>query len=161
MPHDIDPFQALVLAVVQGVTELFPLSSRGPAVILPHLFRWTIDQNSDTFLPFLVMLHVGTALALLICFWRDWWILLASLLPGDGPGGAAGLGKVESRRALFLLVLGTDPAGGVALVLPSKLAAPLFHLLRLPPFFVLYLGPPCLGARPPRPPGCTPQAPLN
>ena len=73
-----DLFQAIVLAVVQGVTELFPVSSLGHAVILPHLFGWDVDQNAPTFLPFLVMLHVGTALALLIYFWRDWWLLLSS-----------------------------------------------------------------------------------
>ncbi|TMF01083.1 MAG: undecaprenyl-diphosphatase, partial [Chloroflexi bacterium] len=72
-----DLFQAIVLAVVQGVTELFPVSSLGHAVILPHLFGWDVDQNAPTFLPFLVMLHVGTALALLIYFWRDWWLLLS------------------------------------------------------------------------------------
>src|SRR6266851_2328113 len=118
MPNDIDLFQALVLAVVQGVTELFPVSSLGHAVILPHLFRWSIDQNSDTFLPFLVALHVGTALALLIYFWRDWWILLSSLLPGDG---AQAEGKAEARRVFLLLVLGTIPAGVLGLIFRSRL----------------------------------------
>ena len=73
-------YQAIVLAVIQGVTELFPVSSLGHAVVLPHLFGWSIDQEGDTFLPFLVLLHVGTALALLIYFWRDWWLLLSSLI---------------------------------------------------------------------------------
>src|SRR5258708_20011995 len=118
MPNDIDPFQAIVLAVVQGVTELFPVSSLGHAVILPHLFRWSIDQNSDTFLPFLVALHVGTALALLIYFWRDWWILFSSLLPGDG---AQRESKIEAQRVLVLLVLGTIPAGVLGLVFRSRL----------------------------------------
>ncbi len=118
MPNDIDLFQALVLAVVQGITELFPVSSLGHAVILPHLFRWSIDQNSDTFLPFLVALHVGTALALLIYFWRDWWILLSSLLPGDGPQAE---GKAEARRVLILLILGTIPAGLLGLIFRSRL----------------------------------------
>src|SRR5437773_768741 len=103
MPNDIDLFQALVLAVVQGVTELFPVSSLGHAVILPHLFRWSIDQNSDTFLPFLVALHVGTALSLLVYFCRDWWILLSSLRPGDG----AHAGKADARRVLLLVSPGT------------------------------------------------------
>src|SRR5439155_4129820 len=120
MPTDMDLFQALVLAVVQGVTELFPVSSLGHAVILPHLFRWTIDQNSDTFLPFLVMLHVGTALALLIYFWRDWWILLSSLLPGDGPDIEGSRTKVEARRVLLLLILGTIPAGLLGLVFRTR-----------------------------------------
>src|SRR5213594_1182831 len=100
MPNDLDLFEALVLAVVQGVTELFPVSSLGHAVILPHLFRWTIDQSSDTFLPFLVALHVGTALALLIYFWRDWWLLLTSLFDRRADGA-----KREQRHVLLLLVL--------------------------------------------------------
>src|ERR1700737_5187124 len=107
---DINLFQAIVIAVVQGVTELFPVSSLGHAVILPHLLGWNIDQESPTFLPFLVALHVGTALALLIYFWREWWILLGSLLPGDGGHAEAARAKLEARRLLFLLVLGTIPA---------------------------------------------------
>src|SRR5258708_17888169 len=122
MPNDLDLFQALVLAVVQGVTELFPVSSLGHAVILPHLFRWSIDQNSESFLPFLVALHVGTALALLIYFWRDWWMLLSSLLPG-----AAGDARNESRHVLLLLVLGTIPACILGLFFRKGLGAPFPH----------------------------------
>src|SRR3981081_2449908 len=99
---DIDLVQAILLAIVQGVTELFPVSSLGHAVVLPHLFGWNIDQESPTFLPFLVMLHVGTALALLIYFWRDWWQLLSSLLPGDGLRAE---GKSEARRVRILVLL--------------------------------------------------------
>src|SRR5438128_12439753 len=98
MPNgDINLFQAIVIAVVQGVTELFPVSSLGHAVVLPHLFGWDIDQDSPTFLPFLVLLHVGTALALLVYFWRDWWLLLSSLLPG--PETTA---RSEAHRLLWL-----------------------------------------------------------
>src|SRR6202171_1716649 len=112
MPNgDINLFQAIVIAVVQGVTELFPVSSLGHAVILPHLLGWDIAQDSPTFLPFLVMLHVGTALALLLYFWRDWVLLLSSLLPGE-----AGEARTESRHVLLLLVLGTIPAGILGLI---------------------------------------------
>jgi undecaprenyl-diphosphatase len=118
MPNgDLNLFQAIVLAVVQGVTELFPVSSLGHAVILPHLLGWDIAQDSPTFLPFLVMLHVGTALALLIYFWRDWWLLLSSLLPG-----ATGHARTESRHVLLLLVLGTIPAGILGLIFRNGLA---------------------------------------
>jgi undecaprenyl-diphosphatase len=113
-----DIFQAIVIAVVQGVTELFPVSSLGHAVILPHLLGWNIAQDDPTFLPFLVMLHVGTALALLIYFWRDWWLLLSSLLPG-----AAGDARTESRHVLLLLVLGTIPAGILGLIFRKGLGA--------------------------------------
>jgi undecaprenyl-diphosphatase len=123
MPNDLNLFQAIVLAVVQGVTELFPVSSLGHAVVLPHLLRWNIDQESPTFLPFLVALHVGTALALLIYFWRDWWILLTSLLPGDGAHADGDLARLEARRLLFLLVLGTIPAGLLGLIFRHRLTA--------------------------------------
>ena len=95
--------QAVLLAAFQGVTELFPVSSLGHAVILPALLGWHIDQNSPRFLPFLVVLHVGTAAALLVYFWRDWWSLLVAL---SGRGAAI----AERRHLVVLLVLGTLPA---------------------------------------------------
>lgn len=95
--------QAIVFAVVQGVSELFPVSSLGHAVVLPALLGWHIDQDSPHFLPFLVVLHVGTATALLIYFWREWWGLLTALL---GRGEAVS----EGRRLIALLVIGTLPA---------------------------------------------------
>ena len=61
-------FQALVTAILQGITELFPVSSLGHAVVLPALLGWQIDQQSPSFLPFLVVLHLGTAAALLVYF---------------------------------------------------------------------------------------------
>jgi undecaprenyl-diphosphatase len=129
-----DLFQAIVLAVIQGVTELFPVSSLGHAVILPHLFGWTIDQSAPTFLPFLVMLHVGTALALLLYFWRDWWLLLSSLFVRDADGARA-----ESRRVLLLLVLGTIPAGLVGLIFRNGLAG-LFADFRIAAVFLILNG---------------------
>jgi undecaprenyl-diphosphatase len=68
--------QAIVIALVQGATELFPVSSLGHAVVLPALLNWHIDQRAPSFLPFLVMLHLGTATALVLYFWRDWWTLV-------------------------------------------------------------------------------------
>jgi undecaprenyl-diphosphatase len=129
-----DLFQAIVLAVVQGVTELFPVSSLGHAVILPHLFGWNIDQSSPTFLPFLVLLHVGTALALLIYFWRDWWLLLSSLLDRRADGA-----RSEQRHVLLLLVLGTIPAGLVGLIFRSRLTE-LFADFRIAAVFLILNG---------------------
>ncbi len=102
--------QAILLAALQGVTELFPVSSLGHAVILPRLLGWQIDQHSPAFLPFLVMLHLGTAAALLLYFWRDWVEILAGIL-GQGSGVA------ESRRLLMLLVAGTLPAAVIGFLL--------------------------------------------
>jgi len=98
-------FQAIVIAVLQGVTELFPVSSLGHAVLMPPVFGWDIDQHSPHFLPFLVVLHLGTAVALLAYFWRDWIdLLLAVLGRGDAEKRAADL------RLLLLLVIATIPA---------------------------------------------------
>jgi undecaprenyl-diphosphatase len=101
----MDSVQALIIAIVQGATELFPVSSLGHAVILPAVLTWNLDEASAAFLPFLVMLHVGTAVALLGYFWRDWLALVLGVL---------GLSKAhtnkESRRVFVLLVIATIPA---------------------------------------------------
>lgn len=108
--------QALLLALVQGLTELFPVSSLGHAVIVPALLHWSLDERGLTFLPFLVMLHVGTAAALLCFFWRDWLAL------GLGAVGAADAAHVrESRHIIWLIVMATIPAVVVGFVLESFL----------------------------------------
>ncbi len=56
----------IIISILQGISELFPVSSLGHAVLLPRILRWSIDQKSESWLAFLVALHVGTAIALLI-----------------------------------------------------------------------------------------------
>ena len=109
--------QALLMAVLQGLTELFPISSLGHAVVIPHLTGWSIDRDSPTFLPFLVTLHLGTAIALCLYFRADWWALLSSLVSRSDDGPAR-----EQRSLLFRLVLGTIPAGLLGLLLEKRLA---------------------------------------
>jgi undecaprenyl-diphosphatase len=99
--------QAIFFAIMQGVTELFPVSSLGHAVVLPAVLGWHIDQDSARFLPFLVVLHVGTATALLVYFWRDWLSLAMATL---GRGGMTSRTIAEHRHLIVLLVLGTLPA---------------------------------------------------
>jgi undecaprenyl-diphosphatase len=96
---------AVVIALMQGVTELFPVSSLGHAVLLPKLLGWSIDQHSPEFLPFLVVLHLGTATALLLYFWRD-WLGLALAFFGQGPVAE----RKAQWRLLWLIVLATIPA---------------------------------------------------
>jgi undecaprenyl-diphosphatase len=117
--------QAIVFAVFQGVTELFPVSSLGHAVILPALLGWHIDQESPRFLPFLVVLHVGTAAALFIYFWREWFSLALAAL---GRGGATARTIDENRHLIALIVLGTLPA----VVLGFVFEKPLRHLFGSP-----------------------------
>ena len=75
--------QAIILGAVQGITELFPVSSLGHSVILPSILGWKINQGADFFLIFLVATHFATALVLFIYFWKDWkriiWGLLRSI----------------------------------------------------------------------------------
>ena len=106
--------QALVMAVLQGVTELFPVSSLGHAVIVPGVLTWPIDPRGPGFLPFLVILHLGTATALLLFFWRDWIGLLLALIGRGDPSARPGM-----RRLLLLLVIGTIPAALAGFLLNS------------------------------------------
>ena len=71
--------QAIVLGLLQGVTELFPVSSLGHSVILPSLLGWDIHQNDKYFLTFLVATHLATAIVLFIFFWRDWMRIFRGL----------------------------------------------------------------------------------
>jgi undecaprenyl-diphosphatase len=115
----ISYFQAIVLGVIQGIAEPFPISSLGHAVVLPHLFGWKIHQNAKYFLTFLVGLHVGTALMLIAIFFKDWVKIIGGLLrsivrrkiPED---------DVYARLG-WLLVLGTIPAGIIGLALEKPL----------------------------------------
>jgi undecaprenyl-diphosphatase len=108
----VSALQAIVIAILQGATELFPVSSLGHAVVLPALLHWPLDQRSPEFLPFLVMLHLGTAIALLLYFWRDWWSLATGVLGLASPRQIG-----ESRRVFVLIVIATIPAVVVGFLL--------------------------------------------
>lgn len=111
-------FQSIVLGLLQGVSELFPISSLGHSVIFPALFGWTdlvraqSATNGSFFLAYVVALHVATALALLAFFWRDWVEIVS------------GFFRTLSRRRIdtpeerlaWLLVVATIPAGIMGLV---------------------------------------------
>jgi undecaprenyl-diphosphatase len=101
----MNALQAVLIAILQGATELFPVSSLGHAVLLPALMKSGINQNSPEFLPFLVFLHLGTAVALLAYFWRDWWMLFLGVM-----GLAEEILVQESRRVFRLIVIATIPA---------------------------------------------------
>jgi undecaprenyl-diphosphatase len=109
-------FQIVVTALLQGITEMFPVSSVGHAVILPYLAGWTNISESDQFLPFVVMLHLGTAIALLWYFRRDWIEFIASLSRG-GQGGPL----AQQRRTLLLIIVATIPAALIGKLFEHKL----------------------------------------
>ena len=97
--------QAYFIAILQGATELFPISSLGHAVVVPALLGWSLDQRAPQYLPFLVLLHTGTATALTAYFWRDWTGLLLGVIGQGGPVRVR-----EARRMTLLIVVATIPA---------------------------------------------------
>lgn len=112
-------FQAIVLGVIQGISEPFPISSLGHAVVLPHLFGWNIHQNAKYFLTFVVGVHVGTALMLIAIFFRDWVKIVAGLLRSIRDRR---IGDDVYARLGWLLVIGTIPAGIIGLALQKPIS---------------------------------------
>jgi undecaprenyl-diphosphatase len=115
----ISYFHAAVLGLLQGVSELFPVSSLGHTVILPKLFGWNIHQNAPYFLTFLVALHLATALVLLAFFWRD-WVRIVKGLGRSLRDREIAPDDVDAKLG-WLLVVGTIPAGILGLTLQNKL----------------------------------------
>jgi undecaprenyl-diphosphatase len=122
--------QALITAILQGLTELFPVSSLGHAVILPRLLNWGFSESDPSFLPFLVVLHLGTAAALLVYFWRDWAQIVGAFF---GAGGAKE--RRERWRLLWLIVLATIPA----VIVGAALEKFLRHLFGSPEIAAAFL----------------------
>ena len=81
--------QTILLAIVQGISELFPISSVAHAVLTPWAFGWTLTPEflKVHFLPVVVLLHLGTAVALLLYFRKDWIAYACSLLGGKDHTG--------------------------------------------------------------------------
>jgi undecaprenyl-diphosphatase len=115
--HPITYFQAVVLGLLQGVSELFPVSSLGHTVILPGLLGWNIHQNASYFLTFLVALHLATALVLLGFFWEDW----VRILKGLGRSLRDREITDSDARLGWLLVVATIPAGILGLTFQDSL----------------------------------------
>jgi undecaprenyl-diphosphatase len=117
----ISYFQSIVLGVIQGIAEPFPISSLGHSVVLPHVFGWNIHQNDDYFLAFLVATHCATALVLFIFFWEDWKRILSGLWRSIRSGGRVDPDDPDAKLG-WLLVVGTIPAGilGFALEHPLR-----------------------------------------
>lgn len=98
----------MFLAVLQGVSELFPISSLGHTVLIPALLHWPVDESSESFLAFVVVLHLGTALALLT-FYRAEWVRIVKALVGSIVRGR--LSGARDEHLGWLLVVGTIPVG--------------------------------------------------
>lgn len=124
-------FQAIVLGVLQGVTELFPISSLGHTVIFPHLFGWNNivawqSEPESPWLAFVVMLHVGSAVGLLIYFWRDWIAIIGAFFRTVSKRRV----ETPNERLAWLIIVATIPVGILGLLLEhpirDALAKPLY-----------------------------------
>jgi undecaprenyl-diphosphatase len=114
--------QAIVLGLLQGVTELFPVSSLGHTVILPKLLGWNEvvaaqSAKESFFLAFLVGLHVATALALVAFYWRTWVEIVRAVLITLGTRRI----ETSTQRLGWLLIVATIPAGAVGVVFEHPL----------------------------------------
>jgi undecaprenyl-diphosphatase len=111
--------EAIVIGGLQGVTELFPVSSLGHSVLLPALIggRWASDLNvsapESPYLAFIVGLHVATAIALLIFFWRDWIRIIGGFITSLRYRRV----QTDDERLAWMIIIGTVPVGLAGLAL--------------------------------------------
>lgn len=133
----ISLLQAIILGLIQGFTELFPISSLGHSVILPQLLGWNIHQNDSYFLTFLVATHLATALVLLGFFWSDW----AKIVQGLFRSFLAREIKRDDTYARlgWLLLAGSLPAGVLGLVFEQSLRK-VFASAQTAAFFLMMNG---------------------
>jgi len=107
------------MGLLQGASELFPVSSLGHAVLVPSLLRWSFKQSDPLFVPFLVLLHLGTATALLILY-RDQWV---AIVRGFFTAAFAGRIRNDNERLAMLLLAGTIPAAVLGVFLENRIKA--------------------------------------
>src|SRR5258706_686635 len=112
-------FQAIVLGALQGISELFPISSLGHSVIFPELVGWNLDQKAPYFLTFLVATHFATAIVLFLFFRKDWIRIIKGVIRS--------LKEREIRsddtdaKLGWLLIIGTIPAGILGLLFEESI----------------------------------------
>ena len=107
--------QALLLALLQGISELFPISSLGHTILVPAVLQWkNVDRSAPSFLAFVVVLHLGTAIALILFYRAKWWAIARSMTRSVIRGS---LSDDRDERTGWLLVLGTIPVGILGVVL--------------------------------------------
>jgi undecaprenyl-diphosphatase len=109
--------QALFMGLLQGATELFPVSSLGHAVLIPSLLHWSFRQSDPSFVPFLVLLHLGTASALLFIYRSEWVAIIKGFF------AAAVRGRIETQpeRLAMLLMVGTIPGATLGVYFEHQL----------------------------------------
>jgi undecaprenyl-diphosphatase len=130
-------FQAILLGLLQGFSELFPISSLGHSVILPQLLGWDIHQNDEYFITFLIATHLATAIVLFIFFFRDWMRIFAGMWRSLAERRIAP--ENHDAKLGWLLVVGTVPAGLLGLLFQDSLRT-VFASAQSAAFFLMLNG---------------------
>ena len=110
--------EAAVVGLVQGVTEMFPVSSLGHNVLIPAIIggSWARDLSvaspESPYLAFVVGLHVATAIALIIYFWRDWVRIVGGFFTSIRDRGV----RTVDQKLAWMIILATIPVGLVGLL---------------------------------------------
>ncbi len=115
--------RVIILALLQGVTELFPVSSLGHTVIIPAFLGWWKLTTSGTFLPIVTVLHLGTTVALLLFYWRDWVALIRAFFKTVF---ARRLDADPQGKTIWLIIVATIPIGITGLLLQKPIEALFF-----------------------------------
>jgi undecaprenyl-diphosphatase len=130
-------FQAILLGLLQGFSELFPISSLGHSVILPQLLGWNIHQNDAYFITFLIATHLATAIVLFIFFFQDWMRIFAGMWRSLADRQIAP--ENHDAKLGWLLVVGTVPAGLLGLLFQDSLRT-VFASAQSAAFFLMLNG---------------------
>jgi undecaprenyl-diphosphatase len=114
-------FQSVILGLLQGVTELFPISSLGHSVILPKMLGWHIDQRDPAFVTFIVITHFVTALVLLVFFWGDWQKIIAGIFRSLRTRSI----EIDDTYARigWLLIVSSVPVGTLGILFEKQFSA--------------------------------------
>lgn len=115
----MDIYQAFIFGIVQGITELFPISSLGHSVIIPKLFNWNINQHDSFFLIFLVATHTATAFVLFLFFFREWKKILAGFVRSIKNREISE--KDPEAKLAWLIIMATIPAGLIGILFENQL----------------------------------------
>ena len=107
----------MALALLQGVSELFPISSLGQTILIPALLHWNINRSDPSFLAFVTVLHLGTALALVI-FYRKIWVRIVRAFVASVWRGK--IGSDPNEKLAWLLIVGTIPVGILGVLLKDS-----------------------------------------
>lgn len=107
----------MILALLQGVSELFPISSLGQTILIPALLHWNFNRSDPSFLAFVTVLHLGTALALVVFYWTTWVRIVRAFVASVWRGK---IGSDPDEKLAWLLIAGTVPVGILGVLLKDS-----------------------------------------